>query len=436
VLAKLKLYFRNIKPDQILYLLLACEFINVAYFFIFFSEHHYLPGPFIWDKNDTFMDFYSPLYWALNDGFYSSYKSIYPPLNYYFLKLFTIGLNRNEIFGPFELRQNFPNLILVVSVLYLGMLFAIVNIGEWRKIRVSNRFLIWLACAISVPTLFALERGNLIFLAVLFLALYASTENQWLKAIYLGILINIKPYFLLLLIPYLNCYQFNRGVLIKSFLACSLIFWITSFAPGFSVATFIASYFNFAAGSTMGHDGMLALPNTLMNLYAVKWVIVYGGAYPETQHTYAFWFSFIKVMGYLTLLILLLVLLFRRLNGAELFIGTIIFITNFSITMGGYIYLCYLVLLPYLLFSREYKKLSMLVLVIFCFPLDWIEALNLFYEARSSYLGGGFVLGQINLAVSLGAIVRPICNYLLMALFIGLLVKKYGFYGPKNAISQ
>lgn len=436
MLTKLKLYFRNVRPDQILYFLLVCELINIAYFSFFFFEHRYLPGPFIWNKNDTFMDFYNPLYWVLNEGFYSVYSSIYPPLNYYILKLFTVGINSNWVTSAFNLRENFPLPILAASIFYLGILFVVVNIGEWKKIQIGNRFLIWLVCALSVPVLFTLERGNLIFLAVLFLALYASAENQWLKAIYLGVLINIKPYFLILVIQYLNYYQFNKSALIKTFLASLTIFLVTSFAPGFSLIHFSESYLQFGKGSGITADGMLALPNTLMNLYAVKWVIVYGGAFPDLQSSYAFWFTLIKMLGYLAPIFLLLIILLRPLNDVELLLATMILITNFSISSGGYVYLCYLVLLPYFLLSNEYRKLSIFVLIIFVFPLDWFRALQLYYEANSSYLGGGLFLGKIWLTVSLGSIIRPISNFLLMALFTLHLVKKYGFLRNKTYINQ
>lgn len=435
MLTKLKLYFRNVRPVQILYLLLTCELINVAYFALFFSGHRYLPGPFIWNKNDTFMDFYNPLYWVLNEGFYSVYSSIYPPLNYYFLKLFTFGIESNLVSSPFDLRENFSMPILAASIFYLGILFVVVSIGEWKKIQVSNRFLIWLACALSVPVLFALERGNLIFLAVLFLGLYASAENQWLKAIYLGVLINIKPYFLILVIQYLNYYQFNKSALLKTFLAGLAIFLITSFAPGFSLVNFVRSYLYIGSGVEISADGMLALSNSLLNLYAVKWVLVYGSGPFATQSSYAFWFSLLKVLGHAFSFSLLLLALFRPINRHELLIASIILITNFSVATGGYILLCYLPLLPYLFGSSEYRKLSIFVAIIFVLPIDWLEILPVYFQVHDSYLGGTTINGAI-FSVSLGSIARPVCNFLLMALFVVYLVKKYGFFWNKTYINQ
>ncbi|MGQ2930255.1 MAG: hypothetical protein ACT6Q3_07275, partial [Sphingopyxis sp.] len=51
----------------------------------FFLEFGYLPQPFVFDTNDTFMDWFNTAYWANNPGIYNVWRSIYPPLSFVFL---------------------------------------------------------------------------------------------------------------------------------------------------------------------------------------------------------------------------------------------------------------------------------------------------------------------------------------------------------------
>ena len=53
----------------------------------FFSQNSYLPQPFVFDTNDTFMDWFNTAYWANNPGAYDVWRSIYPPLSFVFLDL-------------------------------------------------------------------------------------------------------------------------------------------------------------------------------------------------------------------------------------------------------------------------------------------------------------------------------------------------------------
>ena len=177
-------------PKQLLFIVFACELINVFYYVSYLYQNHYLPAPFVIDKNDTLMDFYNPLFWVIKDSFYTAFNSVYPALNYYLLKIFALGISPDKVFNPFQLRNDYPVWGLIISFFYLLIIWVVVSIGEWKKIQFCNKALIFLACAISVPVLFALERGNLIFFALLFLALYLSASNIILRSFFLALLIN------------------------------------------------------------------------------------------------------------------------------------------------------------------------------------------------------------------------------------------------------
>ena len=426
----------KISSLQVLQLVLVCELFNLCYYVYYFFINHYLPAPFVWDKNDTLMDFYNPLFWVVKDGFYTSFQSVYPPLNYFFLKIFSFNIDPIYVLDRFDFRAEYLNRGILISALYISFVLVTVNIGGWKKIKIGNRFMVGLACIISTPVLFALERGNLIFLAILLLAFYCATSNLWLKAIFFGLLVNIKPYFGILLLQYLNFHLFDRSALIKSLLSASLIFIVTGLAVELDFQKFFANYLLFGGGAVISIDGVLSFSNTLMNLYAIKWVIVYGSGSSEPRASYAFWFSLIKALGYMAPAILTIITLAKKLTKIELLIASFLIIANFSISTGGYIYLCYLVLIPYLIRSDEYKKLVIFILVIFIFPFDWIDLASVIYPVKSSFLGGGLSLEGVNFPVSLGSIIRPVANFLMMIVFICNLIEKYGIWTAKIPISR
>ena len=68
-----------------------------------FHRTGYLPQPFVFDTNDTFMDWFNTAYWAHHPGAYDIWQSIYPPLSFVFLKL--VGLPGCYLDSPFYARD-------------------------------------------------------------------------------------------------------------------------------------------------------------------------------------------------------------------------------------------------------------------------------------------------------------------------------------------
>lgn len=374
------------------------------------------------------MDFYSPLFWVIKDGFYTNFNSVYPALNYFFLKIFSMGISPEQISNPFELRTIFPILGLIITFVYVLIILVVVNIGEWKKIQFSNKSLIFFACILSVPVLFGLERGNLIFLALLFLALYLNASNSWIKAICLGLLVNIKPYFIILLLQYLNLHHFNKIELIRSILAVLVIFFGFGLLADINFVNFFKSYIAFSKNTTLSVEGVIALPHSIAALSTIKSLIKFEGG-----SSYTLWFSLLKVVNYISVLFLCYVAFVKKLSLTELLIASIVILTNFSISTGGYILIIYIVLMPYLLDSQEYKKLLIFIILIFTFPLDWINILAINYTLLTSYIGGNIVIDNPNLYLSFGSVARPLLNFSLMMSFLVHLVKKYPSHFFGNA---
>jgi len=415
-----KSWLQKINPVKALYIILFFELINISYYGYYLSNHGYLPSPFVLDKNDTLMDFYNPLYWVVKDGFYTIFNSVYPALNYFFLKIFSLGIAPDQISNPFQLRKDFPILGIIISFIYILIVWVVVNIGEWRKVDLGNKGLVFLTCILSVPVLFGLERGNLIFLGLLFLALYLNASNPWVKAVCFGLLVNIKPYFAILLIPYLNIYQFNKLELIRSSLIAAAIFFVSSLLVGVNIIDFFNGYLSFSNNTTLTVGGVVALPHSIAALSTIKALINFGEG-----SSYAFWFSLLKVINYVSVLFLFYLALVKKLSPLELLIASVLIITNFAISTGGYILIIYIALIPYLLQSKEYKLMLFCMVLIYALPLDWIPILKVEFLYIYSYLGGNLHINNPSFYLSIGSIFRPVLNFSLMIIFLIHLIRKY-----------
>jgi hypothetical protein len=228
----------------------------------------------------------------------------------------------------------------------------------------------------------------------------------------------------------LNIYNFNIRAIFRDFGAVILIFLIPGILVGINFIRFFSTYLGFVGGFTMSVDGILAMPNTLFNLIYARELL----NLPSVT-TYRFWFSTLKVLYYLGPILLLLVSLVKPLSQKELVISSLILLANFSIGTGGYIYIIYIVLIPYLLCSARYCKLSYLVLLIYFLPLDWIQIIKVApREAVFTYLGGDELILAPTLWVGLGSLLRPAINFTLLTVFTIQLLNKYQFFRIRHKV--
>lgn len=263
------------------------------------------------------------------------------------------------------------------------------------------------------PVLFAIERGNLIFFGILFLALYLDAKNPFFKALYLALLINIKPYFILIIFQYLNRYKFDKKMIISVGISSLAIFWVTGYFANLDFIGFVNSYLSFSKKGVVSLEGVIALPNSLSALNSIKYFLFNNVA---GSH-YTFWFSLLKVVNYLSIITLVYILLLKKLTDLDLLIGVFILLTNFSVSTGGYILVIYTLIVPYLINSKEYIKFIFPLLIIGVIPFDWINISQINYLQIHSYLGG-VDLFDTTFFIGLGSIIRPIANYSLMVWFL------------------
>lgn len=160
-----------------------------------FFQLGYLPQPFVFDTNDTFMDWFNTAYWANNPGAYDVWRTIYPPLSFVFLDLFS--LPGCYLQSPFYARDCDWLARATILAFYLINVWLV-----WRSFRRANPAsapMRTTAFALGLPLLFTLERGNLILVTLPFFVLAHGPlvrSARW-RAVAAAATINFKPYLLL-----------------------------------------------------------------------------------------------------------------------------------------------------------------------------------------------------------------------------------------------
>ena len=160
----------------------------------FFSVEHYLPAPFVFDTNDTFMDWFHTAYWAHNPGAYSVWKTIYFPISFVITGVFADP--RCYTNGPFDARSCDMVGIATIALTYLAGV-VVSAVALWRNDR-RTAPMRTIAIALGGPLLFAMERGNLILPAyVAFVLVFGQLlKSRAAVAWAAGFLVNMKVYLL------------------------------------------------------------------------------------------------------------------------------------------------------------------------------------------------------------------------------------------------
>jgi hypothetical protein len=160
-----------------------------------FRDAGYLPQPFVFDTNDTYMDWFNSAYWANNSGIYDVWRSIYPPLSFVFLD--ATSLPGCYLHNSFTARDCDWLARATIHAFYL--IDVVLAWVCFRRLDRRTAPMRTLAIALGLPMLFTLERGNLILVAFAFFMIAhgpvtASKPWRWFAA---AVTINFKPYLVL-----------------------------------------------------------------------------------------------------------------------------------------------------------------------------------------------------------------------------------------------
>jgi hypothetical protein len=235
------------------------------------------------------------------------------------------------------------------------------------------------------------------------------------------LLVNIKPYYIILLIEYLNIYKFDLKIILKMIITSILIFLLTSLAAGIDIIAFISNYNNFGSRANFSNDGLLSLPNTLESVTQFIKLILKNEEDANLRDVLILPLKLLKIFVPLTFMLLLLAMPLKK---QTLIMSAILLIGNFSHVTSGYIFIIYILILPFLMREMELRKGVYLMLIIFVLPLDWVRVpgFTSYYTFMNSYLGGVEIY-NVDFWLSIGTIVRPISNFILMCLMIKYIFK-------------
>lgn len=208
----------------------------------------YLPQPFVFDTNDTFMDWFNTAFWANRAGAYDVWRSIYPPLSFVFLDLTTLpGCYLNS---PFHARD--CDWLARATILAFYLLDIVLVAAAFRRANPRTAPPRTIAFAIGLPLLFTLERGNLILVtfAAFALAYGDITRSRAVRALAVATTINFKPY---LLLPALaqavrrEWRPLELAGIVTVLLYCATLAWVGAGTPGELVSN-TANWVSFVAG--------------------------------------------------------------------------------------------------------------------------------------------------------------------------------------------
>lgn len=399
-----------------LLLTLMVEVGGVAYFVWSLVEFGYLPSPFLFDKADTFMDFFHTMYWADNDGRYTEWGSVYPPLIFLLLKLFKWLLIGEQGFpDAFALREGASFLWPWFCLAYIAIPASVVSFSYWRVFPVSDRLLFLVLGLMSMPMLFAFERGNSILLALIFLPWVISGKERT-RQLALAVLVNLKPYFALLYLYYVARRQW--GNLYAALIVAATLFAVTGMIVDSSFLMFLTNMFSFSqSGDVFSSRDVLSMPSSIS---AFSYVLG-SFEFQQTPHmgalALATWIGpLIEAGKWCALGYLIFLVLMRgpQVPGQQLIAVLIVAITNLGVSVGGYSLLFYFAMLP-VFGEMQFRKTYLFLIGIIAMPLDLVPIVeDMSPTLQFSYLSGSTT--EVGWVLGLGSFLRPVCNFLLMIL--------------------
>lgn len=152
-----------------------------------------LPQPFFYEPSDSFMDWFNTAYWAHDHGAYDSWRTIYPPLSFVVIRLMGKASCYVGAEGLPVRDCDWVGLVAIHAIFIVNIVLV-----AWSFLKIDRRTAVPRAFALAtgMPTMFALERGNILLLCftAMLLAygpLLRSARWRWVFA---GAAVNFKVY--------------------------------------------------------------------------------------------------------------------------------------------------------------------------------------------------------------------------------------------------
>lgn len=369
-----------------------------------------MPEPFLFDKSNTYMDFYNPWYWSGHDGVYGVWNSVYPPINFIFLKLYELfsGLNVADFSNPDELRAAFGWKISFVLLSYILLLGLTVKKSFSLLFNYQELGVIFLISLLSPPALFALERGNLIFFSLYIFSVYVWAGNKLIKIIAFSILVNIKPYFLIIYIIEIIRKDKDKDFLFIAPILSIIIFVGFGFLLNQEYYLILRNLIGFADNANFSGPEIFSFPISLIAFSKFNLIT-------NINEIFELILIIPKILVFITIILIFIEISIKGISNRDFFILIPLFITNYSVSSGGYSALYYLPVISLLLMSKAYNILALVLGSMFIGIWDWFPIMPLGVWNFDIYLSG--VSNLVEVSLGSGSLLRPICNFLSLLFF-------------------
>jgi hypothetical protein len=392
--------------------MLVVELLFLIYIVKCFVFDGMLPAPFFFMPSDTFMDFYNTNYWSLNDGRYDVWQSIYP------VSVFLLGrsLTPNDcdvVLSSLELRDCASYSIISLILFYF---IAIVVCAKSFVVRLRSKsitlwIIVFFAMLLVFPGLFALERGNYILVALMFLALSELYGLNWKGAVFLALAINIKQYLLILwFVPF---FKKDYRYLLTSVTAALLVNELSVIVLSDNNYFYIFDNM-FVFSNTFDSDIIQKVWYSTSLSSWEKFLIFYADRFPSAV---SLSFGFIRGLTLFLCLVAFCVAFLKAsvLSREYLSVNILMCMLIATDSAGGY---SFVLLLPYLyalVIGERYLKLRIFILFVLFIPFDFVIG-PVIEVSQFSYLSNKEV--DVITGLTLGAYIRPIALVALMLLMI------------------
>lgn len=172
-------------PFKYMFYIIASVFIISFFIGIMFSHGNLMKNFLFSDETSTFMDYFNSMYDTIYKRPYER-GVIYPPLcyvMYYILSLFCTE-EQLKVSNAFDLKILQGPMVSFMIYSILIILILIFLIIKMKKGSSKERYLFAILMMLSLPFLFAFERGNIVLVALIFLMIFMcfkDSENKFLR---------------------------------------------------------------------------------------------------------------------------------------------------------------------------------------------------------------------------------------------------------------
>lgn len=239
--------------DTLLNMLVVLNLLFLVKVIYWVSFLHRLPPPFYYDPNDTFLDFFEINRLSFTSHLFVDFEPNYLPFVFGLGQL--LSPQHCDLANPYNFRAcALPSILWMVGF-YVAAAFLLgrfLRATHHIQNNISQLLKVDFIVLTSPMLLFALERGNYIILVLFLLVLYEFTKLVWARAILAILLINLKIYMAILLLPMLLKGYYKTIMLILLGVAVTNIVTSNLLGLDFHWTGFIFSLIHFEAPIHIG----------------------------------------------------------------------------------------------------------------------------------------------------------------------------------------